>query len=160
MADQRFWTLPENERIFQLMTDRGDGTHAIRMEAYPPRVLMTDGDGQYARLRVDVGQTGFFPGREFRTFLEFSIFTGATQVIKIVSNCDTIVQQIVMQLKLAQVKFELRSGGTEGGLFDTPLPVMKTNNMSTASAYESQITLTTGGTHTGGTLLDVFESVS
>lgn len=32
---------------------------------YPPLKLMTDADGDNARLRVDVGQTGFFDGREF-----------------------------------------------------------------------------------------------
>ena len=160
MADVKFWTRPESERVFQRMVDMRDGTHAIRMEAYPPRVLMTDDDGEYARLRVDVAQTGFFAGREFRSFYEFAIATGTTQVIKVVAGCDTIVQQILMELHLAEIKFELRVGGTEGGTFNKSLPVMKTNTMSTSSAYESQVTLTTGGTHTGGTLLDTFKSIS
>lgn len=161
MADQKFWTLPEGTRIFQRMIDMGDGTHAIQYVTQPPFDMLTDGgNGAYRRLRVDVGQTGFFAGREFRTFLEFAILSGTTQVIKIVAGCNTIVQQIIMELKLSQIRFELRVGGTEGGTFDTPLPVMKTNTMTDASAYVSEVTLNAGGTHTGGTLLDVFESIS
>lgn len=155
MADQRFWTLPENERIFQLMTDRGDGTHAIRMEAYPPKLLMTDGDGEYARLRVDVGQTGFFAGREFRTFYEFSIASGASRIIKVTAPIDTILQTFGAELDLAELRIELRYGGTEGGAFATSLPAFKTNSMSTASSYASQVIMAIGGTHTGGTVVDL-----
>lgn len=155
MADQRFWTLPENERIFQLMTDRGDGTHAIRMEAYPPKVLMTDGDGQYARMRVDVGQTGFFAGREFKTFHEFSIASGANQVIKVVAPINTIVQTFSVEIDLAELRVELVVGGTEGGTFGTSFPTFKTNSMSTASNYVGQVTMAVGGTHTGGTVVEL-----
>lgn len=57
MADihWRFW-----QEIAKRLIDRQDGTYAERVEAYPPKVLMTDDDGPYARVRVDVGQTGFF----------------------------------------------------------------------------------------------------
>ena len=73
-----FW-----QGLLKLLTDMGDGTHAERVEAYPPKVLMTDGNGTYARMRVDVGQTGFFAGREARTFHEFAIPTGQSQIIKV-----------------------------------------------------------------------------
>lgn len=58
---------PEND---DLRYTRYNGhTDATKMVvAHPPLVLMTDGNGPNARLRVDVGQTGFFAGREFRTF--------------------------------------------------------------------------------------------
>lgn len=161
MADQKFWTLPEGERIFQRMIDMRDGTHAILYVTQPPFDMLTDGgDGDYRRLRVDVGQTGFFAGREFRSFYEFSILSGTTQVIKIVAGCDTIVQQMALELKLSQIRYELRVGGTEGGTFNTALPVFTTNSMSSASGYQSQVTLNLGGTHTDGTLVDVFEAIS
>lgn len=150
-----FW-----QRVRKLLVDMRDGTYAERVEAYPPAKLLTDNDGSYARLRVDTGQTGFFAGREFRTFLEFNIPTTNTLVIKIVAGCDTIVQQIAVDLTLAQIKFELRIGGTEGGTFNTSLPVFKTNQMTTASDYASEVSLAYGGTHTGGTLVDVFEAIS
>lgn len=161
MTDKTFGTQPADERIIQKMIDMGDGTYALQTVSHPPFDLLTDGGvGEYRRLRVDVGQTGFFAGREFRTFLEYAIPTGQTLVIKIVANCDTIVQSIINELHLAEIKFELRVGGTEGGTFATPLPVMKTNMTSTVSAYGSRVTLNTGGTHTGGTLLDTFKSIS
>lgn len=145
---------------FKLLVDRNDGTHAERVEAYPPVKLMTDNDGEYARLRVDVGQTGFFAGREARTFYEFSIASGSTQVIKVVSPINTIVQMFKVELDLASIRVELRYGGTEGGIFATALPIIKTNTMSTASTYTPQITMNVGGTHTGGTLIDLLTAIS
>lgn len=150
-----FW-----QSVRKLLTDMGDGTHAERVEAYPPKVLMTDDDGEWARLRVDQGNTAFFAGREFRTFYEFSIATGATQVIKVVAPIDTIVQTFGAELDLAELRLELRFGGTEGGTFNTPLPIFKTNTMSTASSYSGQITMAVGGTHTGGTVVDLLTLIS
>ena len=146
--------------LFKLLVDRGDGTHAERVEAYPPAKLMTDGDGAYSRLRVDAGQTGFFAGREARTFYEFSIPTGQTQVIKVVSPTNTIVQTFSIELNLASLRMELRVGGTEGGTFSTALPIFKTNTMTTASVYTPQVTMNLGGTHTGGTLVEVLTAIS
>ena len=51
-------------------------------------------------------------------------------------------------------------GGTEGGTFETALPIFKTNTMSTASDYVPQVTMNRGGTHTGGTLVDVLTAFS
>lgn len=150
-----FW-----QEVRKLLVDRQDGTHAERVEAYPPTKLMTDADGAYARLRVDVGQTGFFAGREARTFYEFSIASGATQVIKVISPTDTIVQQLSINLFLAEIRMELVVGGTEGGTFDTPLSIFKTNTMSTSSSYTPQVTMNRGGTHTGGTVVDLIQTVT
>jgi hypothetical protein len=146
--------------LFKLLVDRGDGTHAERVEAYPPAKLMTDSDGPYARMRVDVGQTGFFAGREARTYYEFTIASGASQVIKVVAPTNTIVQTFAVELELAEIRVELVVGGTEGGTFNTPLPIFKTNTMTTASSYTPQITMARGGTHTGGTVVDLLTAVS
>jgi hypothetical protein len=150
-----FW-----QNLFKLLVDRGDGTHAERVEAYPPAKLMTDGDGPYARMRVDVGQTGFFAGREARTFYEFTIASGASQVIKVDAPINTIVQTFAVELELAEIRVELVVGGTEGGTFNTPLPIFKTNTMTTASSYTPQVTMNIGGTHTGGTVVDLLTAVS
>ena len=40
---------------------------------FGPSDLLTSEREKYRRVRVDVGQTGFFDGREFRTFKEISI---------------------------------------------------------------------------------------
>ena len=152
MSNTRF---PFWQEVRKLLVDRQDGTFAERIEAYPPKVLMTDADGVYARMRVDVGQTGFFAGREARTFYEFSIASGASQVIKVVAPINTVVQTLSVELLLAEIRFELLIGGTEGGTFATPLPIIKTNTMTTASDYVPQVTMNVGGTHTGGTLVDL-----
>lgn len=150
-----FW-----QEVRKLLVDRGDGTHAERVEAYPPKVLMTDDDGDYARVRVDVGQTGFFAGREARTFYEFSIPSGTSKVIKVVSPTNTIVQNFALELDIASMRLELVVGGTEGGTFNTPLSIFKTNTMTTQSGYTPQVTMNVGGTHTGGTVVDVLTAIS
>lgn len=150
-----FW-----QNLFKLLVDRGDGTHAERVEAYPPAKLMTDGDGDYARLRVDVGQTGFWAGREFRTFYDFSIPSGETLVIKASTPINVILMAFGVELNLAELKVSLVGGGTEGGTFSTNLPVLSTNNMTTTSGYTSQVTMSAGGTHTGGTVFDVSYLIS
>jgi hypothetical protein len=151
---------PYWQGLLKLLTDMGDGTHAERIEAYPPKVLMTDANGTYARMRVDVGQTGFFAGREAKTFYEFSVPTGQTKVIKVVAPINTIIQNFGGELHLAEMRIELRYGGTEGGTFATQLHIFKTNTMSSASAYTPQITMATGGTHTGGTTVDLIHLFS
>lgn len=138
----------------------GDGTFAERVEAYPPKVLMTDGDGTYARIRVDVGQTGFFAGREFRIFDEFSLSSGATQVWEFdLSLVQVIMQHIAVQLWDGAARFEiLTEGGTVGGTFGTTLVQRRTNRMTTANlSYASQAIIKTGGTYTGGTLTESTE---
>lgn len=152
MADKLFkGPFDEDMRL----VDMQDGTFAERVEAHPPLKFLTDNNGDYARLRVDVGQTGFFAGREARTFYAFSIPTASSTVIKVVSLTDTIVQQFAASLDAAALQLELVVGGTEGGTFNVPLPIIKTNTMSTASAYTPQVTMTAGGTHTGGTIVDI-----
>lgn len=146
--------------VVSSLIDMGDGTYAERVEAHPPLSLMTDDNGPYARMRVDVGQTGFFAGREFRTFTEFSIPSGQTQVIKAVAPIDVILYAFAVELDISQLKVSLIGGGTAGGSFSTALPVLCTNQMSTASGYAGQVTMTTGGTHTGGTVFDVSHAFS
>ena len=148
------------QELKKLLVDMQDGTHAERVEAYPPKVLMTDGNGQYARLRVDLGQTGFFAGREFRILEELNIASGATQVLKIVSPINSILYAFGVELTLSQLRVELVAGGTESGAFSSAITPLKTNQMTTASSYASQVTFATGGSHTGGTVIDAFDIVS
>ena len=150
-----FW-----QEVRKLLVDRQDGTHAERVEAYPPVKLMTDSDGDYARLRVDVGQTGFWAGREAYAFHEFNIATATTRVIKVVAPVNTVVQRFSIELDLAALRLELVAGGTEGGTFNTSIPVFKANTMTTASSYTPQVTMAYGGTHTGGTVVDVLTAIS
>lgn len=110
------------------------------------------------RIRVDVGQTGFFEGREFRSFLEFNIAAGATQVIKFVSPIDFILSQQTLSLESGAIRGSIVAvGGTVGGTFNVALPTIGKNRMVDRPLpyYVPQITLSTGGTHTGGTEVEV-----
>lgn len=140
---------------FRRYAEQPDGTHAEVMAL--PADLMTDGNGASRRLRVDVGQTGFFAGREAYTFYEFSIPSGQTRTIKVVAPLNVIVQTFGASLNIASLDVKLYAGGTEGGTFNTPLPVFRTNQMSTAPAYTPQVTMAAGGTHAGGTLMNLLQ---
>jgi len=109
-----------------------------------------------ARIRVDPAQTGFFEGREFRSFIEFDLAQSASLVIRVTSPIDFILFEQVLQADSGQVRLEARQGGTAGGTF-VAAPVIGKNRMAArpTPVYTSQIALATGGTYTGGTLLDV-----
>ena len=158
MADKHYRALQD---AVKTLVDMLDGTHAEQVLAHPPFDLLTDGgNGPNRRLRVDVGQTGFFSGREARTFFEFSIPTGHSLYIKAVAPIDTILYAFSVDLFLASIKVSLFSGGTEGGTFNTALPIFKTNTMTDTTSYTPQVTMAYGGTLTGGTLLDVIRAQS
>ena len=150
-----FW-----QEVRKLLVNRHDGTYAERVEAYPPTVLLTEGDNEFSRLKVTADRSCFFAGRQAFTFYQFNVPTGQTQVIKVVAPVDTLLQSFGASLNVASLRIELLVGGTEGGTFNTPLPILKTNNMTTAGDYTAQVTMATGGTHTGGTIVDVLELLS
>lgn len=144
-------------------TDMRDTTHADRVIAHPPFDLLTDGgDGPNRRLRVDIGQTGFFSGREFRTFREFSIAAGQTLVLKIVVPINAILAEQSMELDAGSIRITNAAGGTEGGSFAETLPIIGKNNMSERPLplYTPQIVFTAGGTHTGGFVFDIHRVVA
>jgi hypothetical protein len=120
--------------------------------------IMTDnGDGPNRRMRVDVGQTGFFAGREFRTFREWAAAETSTQVVKIVVPVDVILFEFQIQLEDGDVRVETVVGGTEGGSFSETLPVRSTNTMSEKPQppYSPLVVMTMGGTIAGGTVIDI-----
>lgn len=135
---------------------------------YVANRLLTDRAGDNARLRVDVAQTGFFAGREFRTFKEFAVAATETYVIKIVVPVNTILFEFGVEIEAGTARIEtMRPGGTvvEGGSFSEALPVLPTNTMTEKPQppYASQVLLTAGGTLTGGsvaegTIIDVLRA--
>lgn len=144
--------------------DMQDGSFAERFLAQPPATLLTDngGSGPNARLRVDVAQTGFFAGREFRTFKEFSAATTSTYVIKIVTPINVILFEFGLEIEAGTIRIETISGGSpvEGGSFSENLPRIPANTMTEKPQppYATQISLTAGGTLTGGTVIDVLRA--
>jgi hypothetical protein len=148
-----FW-----QDLRKLLISKQDGSYAEQVEACPPDRLLTEGgNSQYDRLKVTLGRSCFFAGRQRFTFYQYSIPTTETQVIKVVAGVDTLLQSFGATLNVAALRVELVSGGTESGTFGTPLPILPTNTMTTVGQYTSQVTMATGGTHSGGTVIDVLD---
>lgn len=110
------------------------------------------------RLRVDVAETSFFEGREFRTFLELNIVAGATQVVRFTATKNFILHEQSLSIESGSVRMSAVAGdGSPGGTFNVALPVIGKNRMTERPLpyYEATTTVATGGTHTGGTEVEV-----
>lgn len=110
------------------------------------------------RLRVDVAETSFFEGREFRSFLEFNIAAGQTQVVRFTATKDFILHEQTLSIESGVLRMAAIAGdGTPGGTFNVALPIIGKNRMSERPLpyYEATTTIATGGTHTGGTEVEV-----
>ena len=145
----RFW-----QDITKLLVDRQDGTWAERVEAYPPKVLMTDNDGPYARVRVDVSQTGFWAGRMYRTFQKLAIPALGVVAIRATVPLNIVLHDTSWSVEGATVEVQLRVGGSAAGPW-TAMPVFRVSTMSTTPVITNQVTLDYDGAHTGGTVIDL-----
>lgn len=124
----------------------------------------SDARSGFGRLRVDVAQTGFFEGREFRTFKELTIAPSTAYIVKVVVPINVILFGLAVAIESGTLRMSTHVGGTAGGSFSETLPIIPANNMSLGAdhrsfggvAYAPVVTLTAGGTHAGdGTTLDV-----
>ena len=112
--------------------------------------------GAAGRVFVSQADPCFFEARQYFTFLELSIATSSSLVIKTVLTVDVIMRDLFVAIDVSAARVEIVSGGTEGGTSGTALTLQNLNNMTTAPSRSSTSTFTTGGTHTGGTVLDLF----
>lgn len=145
------------------LVDMLDGTYAEQQISHPPFDLLTDGgNGPSRRIRVDVGETGFFAGRQVRTFREFSIPTSTTLVLKFVVPVDVILISQGIELDDGSLRVTNSVGGTPGGTFSETLPIVLKNNMTERPTpfYVPQVVVTAGGTITGATALDIHRIVA
>lgn len=142
---------PYNRKLI----DMGDGTYAEQVIATPPDILTTGTTNP--RLRVDVGQTGFFEKREYRTFRRLSIPAGTELIIRAVVPINIILFGLEVGIYTGLLDLETKVSGTPGGTFSEVLPIFPRNTMTELPppAVPPQVVLTAGGTHTGGTVLDV-----
>lgn len=125
---------------------------------FGPSDLLTSEREGFRRLRADIAQTSFFEGREFRTFKYWSTPTTAVYVIKVSSLVNTVLFEFGGTLTAGSAIIETVVGGTEGGAYAEVLPIISANTMTTIPQppYVSQMTITAGGTLTGGVQADVF----
>lgn len=157
MADIDFSVLwgtgaaPPKKRLVDML----DGTYAERQIAQPPAFLLTGTTRQ--RVRVDVGETGFFEGRMFRSYVELVIpVAGPSVQFRFTSPINFILWAQRLDLTQGALRFEIFTGATSTGSW-TPLPVIGVNRMSERPTpfYASQVTIESGGNFTGGTPVDL-----
>ncbi len=129
---------------------------------FGPADLLTSEREKFRRVRVDVAQTGFFEGREFRSFLEFDIPTGQSIVGRFSSPVNFILFQQALTVDSGAIKMTAEINGTPAGTYGTAMPVVGKNRMTTRPQpyYTAQATINTGGTYTGGTIVEVVRVVS
>lgn len=120
---------------------------------------MTEGG---RRLKTDVGQTSFFEGREARTFFEFNIPSNSSVTIKAVSPVNIILFSVGATVDSSGIRLITVAGGTETQPFNTTVPVLSKNNMTSRPTpfYVPQATLSTGGSITGGVTIDIVRIVA
>lgn len=125
----------------------------------PYMPLTSDKLSGFNRVKVDPGQTSFFEGREYRSYKELNIVGSATYVVRVVVPTNIIFNQFQIDLDNGWVRAGSYVGGTPGGVFAETLPIFMKNNMSVGPDKRytptAGVVLTAGGTHTGGTELDV-----
>lgn len=128
--------------------------------ATPPSDLLTDdGFGTSRRLRVDPGQTGFFAGKFFRSYIESLIpVAGPALQFRFTSPVDFILWQQSLELTQGGIDLRIYTGATGSGAW-TQRPVIGVNRMAQRPQpyYAAQCTLETGGNFTGGTEVDVLK---
>jgi hypothetical protein len=96
----------------------------------------------------------FYSGNTFHTYADFTLASAASITIKTVTTRDICISYLDFELDDSVLKIEIISGGTEGGTFGTALPIIKSNTMSNTPGIESTTTMNSGGTITGGTVID------
>lgn len=140
---------------------------AYTITDFGPDDILTSKKETFRRIRVDVAQTGFFEGREFRSFAELSIPSGQSQWIRVTAPVEFILFEQVLSIDAGGVRFSAYAGATGTGDYSTSLPVIGKNRMVTrrdyntvSGHYEPQITVATGGSATGGTLVEVARLVA
>lgn len=124
----------------------------------PSDVWTQDVEG-FRRLRVDQGQTGFFSGKFFRSYIEATIpVAGPSVQFRFTSPIDFILWSQVLEITQGAVEFRVFTGATSTGSW-TQRPVIGVNRMAQRQTpyYTNQITLETGGNFTGGTEVDLLK---
>lgn len=129
----------------------GDGTHAMRMLAEPPEKLLTGTTNP--RLRVDVGQTGFFERRTWSINYEFGSanpIAATPLVFRFTMPTNFIIHAHTLSIDQGGVTLRTYTAaqGTPGGTFGTPQSLSSENSMDEQVPYAFQAQVASGGTFT------------
>lgn len=115
-----------------------------------PQAMVTGSYPNTGRMKVDPAQTGFFEGREFRISYEFNIASGSTQVIKFSCTSDFILWEQRIEVDEGFLIYKPTINPSTATGFITTIPQYGKNRMSTTPVVTNTVTVTTGGTITGG----------
>jgi hypothetical protein len=102
------------------------------------------GDGSFGErcvVSTDAGTPGFYRGREFRSFYEFST-TGGTQIpagnrvlFRAVLANNMLLEALELSIDDGQIRVTSHAGGTPTGVFATTLPIIAANSMVGTPVY-------------------------
>ena len=124
-----------------------------------PKDVWTSSAEGFRRLRVDPGQTGFFAGKFFRSYIELTIPTAGPSVqFRFTSPVDFILWTQTLEITQGALELRIFTGATSTGTW-TQRSVVGVNRMAARQSpyYVAQSTLETGGNFTGGTEVDLMK---
>lgn len=161
--DWLFLALSE-DRGDKLYAKAADGNAVVVLDttmgmALVPPWLITSQKENIGRFQVDVGNTGFFDGREFRYFREFDIPTGSSWWIRVVVPANGIlIRSQSIRIDEGQLRFRAWRDLTISATFAAPgTPAdAHTNDAALCSGLFDQNNLPSAPAYTG--LTDITES--
>lgn len=120
-----------------------------------PADMLTSDREKFRRVRVDVAQTGFFEGREFRTFVRFDLGSGSVLRMRFSCPVPFVIFDESITILTGEVDSTAYRDATNVGGTWTAAPVIGRNIMPTrpqpgGAYYQAQALLETGGTFTPG----------
>lgn len=137
--------------------DMKDGTWSERVVAVPPEILLTG--TTKPRVRVDVGQTGFFERRMWSLNYEFATANpiAATPLVfrfTIPTNFIVHAHGLTVDQGGLTLRTYTAAQGVAGGTFGATHTPSSENSMTEAASYTFQTQIASGGTFTpnGGEL--------
>lgn len=111
--------------------------------------LATRRNNTFARVAVDVANTAFWEGKEYRISRELAIPAGQVVTLRFTSLVDFILQRQELAVDLGRVKFTAwrDEQGVEGGTW-SPVPIYRVNFMDVTPVAPNQAQVDIGGTFT------------
>lgn len=111
------------------------------------------------RSQVEDDLASFWAGTQFRVVREITLASEAEYVIRFDRAVDVVIRGFTMSVTSGEVRCEVYRGPTFGGTFSDIIPVLPKNGLASRPEpiYQTQSTVTGGGTISGGTLYDVLD---
>ena len=111
---------------------------------------------RHGALFAETAPIGYVEGRQFRTFYDFSLTTAQEVVFKFSSPVDFEILSESVSIIEGEVELKVYRGGTPSGTFNVASTILNQNYSTerVSPNYTSQITINSGGTHSGGIQLE------